>query len=92
MPPSAARSKPGPIGRGAGERAFHVAEQGRHGLIAAERGAVDLDERAGDLLPLPLQFVDPPGELRLAGAGRAGQQQRRAAGDRPRARSGRSGG
>ena len=71
----------GPIGRGAGERAFHVAEQSRHRLVAADGCAIDLDELAGDLLPLPLQFVDAPCQLRLSGARRTGEQQRGPAGD-----------
>ena len=45
-PPSAARSSPGAIAQRAGERALDVAEQRRHRGVAAQRGAVHLDEGA----------------------------------------------
>ena len=52
-------------------------EQGRHGAVAAQRGAIDLDERSFRLVARLLEFEDAPRELRFAGAGRPRQQQRR---------------
>src|SRR5262249_26342892 len=59
------------------------AEQRRHGRVAAQRGAVDLDEIARYLAASLLELEDAARELRFAGAGRAHQQQRilRADGD-----------
>ncbi len=37
--------QPRPVGKGAGKGAFDVTEQRRHGRVAAQRGAVHLDER-----------------------------------------------
>ena len=67
----------GTVAQRAGERALHVAEERRHRRVAAEGGAVHLDERA----PSPeasrlLQLVDPPREPRLARAGRPRQKDR----------------
>ena len=61
----------------AGEGALHVAEQRRHRGVAAQCGAVDLDEASFDLAARLLELVDSLGELRLAGTGRTGQQDRR---------------
>ena len=58
MPLSAARSRPGPVGDGAGEGALPVAEQGRHRAVALQRRAIHLDEGAGDLMLEPLELVD----------------------------------
>ena len=70
----AVRSRPAPVSGRAGEGAFLVAEQGRGGAVAAQRGAIDLDELALDLMAGFLQFVHAPSQMRLARAGRAGQQ------------------
>ena len=64
----------GAIGGGAGEGALAVAEQGRHGLIAPQCGAVEFHQRAADQVAGLAQFVDAAGELALAGAGGAEQQ------------------
>ncbi len=45
---------------GAGERAALVAEEGGHRAIAANGGAVHVDEGASDLPALALELVDPP--------------------------------
>ena len=81
MPPSAARSRPGRDCDGAGEGAFDVAEEGGHGGIAADGGAVDLDERPGDLAAGFLEFIDAAGQERLARAGRTHEQRGRLGGD-----------
>ena len=65
-----------PVLHGARESAFDVAEQGGHGGVAPQRGAVHLDKGPADLMPGLLQLEDPPGEARLARAGRAHQQHR----------------
>ncbi len=59
-----------------------MAEQGGHGLVAAQSRAVDLDERTTDLALALLQLVDPAGELRLAlSTGWPGQENRRGRAD-----------
>ncbi len=59
----------------AGEGALHVAEQGAHRAVAAERGAVHLDELAADLPARLLELEDAPRELGLPCARRAHEQQ-----------------
>jgi hypothetical protein len=54
-----------------------VAEQRRHRRVAAQGGAVELDELAADLVAGLLELEDLAGEAGLAGAGRAREQQRR---------------
>ena len=60
-----------------------MAEERARRLVAAQRGAVHVDERALELPLGPLEVVDAPRELRLARAGRPGEQDRvaRAHGD-----------
>ena len=58
----------------AGIRAFLVPEERRFREIAAERRAIDGHERALDLAGLLLEKIDLPGQLALARAGGAGQQ------------------
>jgi hypothetical protein len=48
---------------GAGERALDVAEQRAHRAVAAQGRAVDLDQRAGELVALALELVDAAREL-----------------------------
>ena len=67
----------GPVLHGAGERALAVAEECGHGAVAAQGGAVDLDERAFHLAAHLLQIVDAPRKLRFARTRRPGEQQRR---------------
>ena len=59
-----------------GEGAAGVAEHGRHRRVAAQGGAVELDEAAGDLVSGLLELEDLAGQAGLAGAGRTGQQDR----------------
>lgn len=61
---------------GAGEGALDMPEQGRHGAVAAQGGAVDLDKTSLDLMPAALELIDAPGQERLAGTGGADQQHR----------------
>ena len=65
-----------------GEGAAAMAKQRRHGPVAAQRRAVDLDEAAGHLLTAALQLVDPACETGLASAGRPAQQDRSPRADR----------
>ncbi len=53
-----------------------MAEQRGHRRVAANRGAVDLNEGPGQPTMGLLEFVDPPGEEGLPGARRAEQQDR----------------
>ena len=62
------------VGAGARERTFLVPEEGGLREVAAERGAVDGHELALDLVGLLLEQVDLLGELALACAGGAGEQ------------------
>ena len=50
----------GPGSRGTGEGTARMAKQRRHRLIAAEGGAVHLDEIPPHLLAAALEIVDPP--------------------------------
>ena len=72
-----AEQEAGPVADGASERALDVAEEGRHGRIATDRRAIDLDERPLDEPAGLLQFVDAAREERLAGTGGAEEQHRR---------------
>ena len=65
----------GPIFDRAGKRTFDMAEQCRHRLVAAQRGAVDFDETAADLPVHLLQLVNAFGQPGFAGAGGTAQQQ-----------------
>lgn len=51
-----------------------MTEQCRHRAVAAQGGAVDLDETPVELVPAALEFIDAPGEERFAGTGRPHQQ------------------
>ena len=66
MPPSAARSSPPRSVVAPVNAPFTWPNKADIAWSPRIGCAIDLDERAGNLLPLPLQFVDPPGELRLA--------------------------
>ena len=55
-----AAQQAGPIAQRAGERAAHVAEQRRHRGVAADGGAVHLDERPAHEAARLLQVVDAP--------------------------------
>ncbi len=72
MPPSALRTKPGPVGDGAGERAAAVAEQLGLQQRGGDRAAVDADERA---LAAGHRVERARDDL-LAGAGLAEQEDR----------------
>jgi len=61
---------------GTGEGPFDMPEQGRHGLIASKRRAIDFDERTAELLSAALELIDFAGESRFAGPRRTGNQQR----------------
>ncbi len=71
----------GAIVRGPGVRTLDVTEQRRHRSVAAQGGAVDLDEHARHLAPGLAQLEDLARELRLARARGAGEQDRRARAD-----------
>ena len=64
------------IGGGAGVGAFAVTKQRGHRLIAAQSGAVHLDELASHEPPALLDLENAARELRLAHAGRPGQEYR----------------
>ena len=53
-----------------------MAEKRTHRLISAQGRAVDVHKAPLELAVHLLEFIDPPGQLRLAGAGRPGQQDR----------------
>ena len=72
-PPCRARPS-GPIGRCAGEGSLLLAEQGGRGAVTVQGRAVDLDQPALHLMPRSLQLEHAARQVRLAGAGGAGQQ------------------
>ena len=61
---------------GAGEGAFHMAKQGGHRPVAADRSAIDLDKQAGHLAASFFKLINAAGQERLARAGRPHQEQR----------------
>src|SRR5262249_8464431 len=63
-----------PFGSGPGEGPLGVSEEGRHGRITAQGGAVELHERPLELVTFALELVDAARQARLAGAGGPGQQ------------------
>jgi hypothetical protein len=65
------------IVNGAGERAFYMTEERRHGGIASNGGAVHFDERTLHETPCLLQFVNASGQERLARSSRTEEQDRR---------------
>ena len=75
--------EPRPVRSRARVGTLAMAEERARRLVAAQRGAVHVDERALELALGLLEIVDAPRELRLARAGRPGEQDRvaRAHGD-----------
>ncbi len=71
----------GAIFQRAREGAFHMAEEGAHGGIATEGGAVHFHESAAQFVAELLQFIDAFGELGFTGTGRAHEKNGIAGGD-----------
>ena len=64
----------GAVAGRAGEGAFFVAEQGGHGPVAVQRGAIDFHELAADEFALTLELGHAPRQKGFARARGAGQQ------------------
>lgn len=51
-----------------------MAEQSRHGAIAAQGGAVYFHERTGNLVPVLLEVINAPRQLGFSGASGTGKK------------------